>query len=234
MSHELKTPLNAVIGYSEMLMEDPDADAKARHADLARIRSAGQHLLGLINEVLELARLEAGRTDLRLEEVDVPTLAQEAAVGLSAVAQKNGNTLEVHCSPAVGPMLTDPAKLRRILLTLLGNGLKFTEKGRVRLDVEPAADGTHLLFRVSDTGIGMNEAQLSRLFQPFMQADGSTTRKHGGAALGLTLTKRYCEMLGGSLAVESTPGAGTVFTAELPVAPTEPADMKESESEAAP
>jgi signal transduction histidine kinase len=231
MSHELKTPLNAVIGYSEMLMEDPDADEESRRADLLRIRTAGQHLLALINEVLELARLEAGRTDVRLEEIDVPTLVQEAALGLSSAAQKNGNILDVRCSPAVGPMLTDPAKLRRILLTLLGNGLKFTEKGQVRLDVELTADGTGLLFRVSDTGIGMNDAQLSRLFQPFMQADGSTTRKHGGAALGLTLTKRYCEMLGGSLAVESTPGAGTVFTALLPVATALPA-AQEAGSEA--
>ncbi|GAB2593678.1 hypothetical protein GCM10027034_28250 [Ramlibacter solisilvae] len=231
MSHELKTPLNAVIGYSEMLMEDPDADLESRQADLARIRASGQHLLALINEVLELSRLEAGRTDVRLEEIDVPTLAQEAAVGLSAVAQKHRNTLDVHCAPEVGPMVTDPAKLRRILLTLLGNGLKFTESGSVRLEVLPSDEGQFLLFRVSDTGIGMNEAQVSRLFQPFMQADGSSTRKHGGAALGLTLTKRYCEMLGGSLSVESTPNVGTVFTARLPVVP-EPQAAPESDSKA--
>jgi signal transduction histidine kinase len=232
MSHELKTPLNAVIGYSEMLMEDPDADAQSRRADLLRIRTAGQHLLGLINEVLELARVEAGRTDAQYEEVDVPTLAQDTAVGLAGAAQKNGNTLEVSCSPAVGTMVTDPAKLRRILLTLLGNALKFTENGHVRLEVEPAQGGRQLRFRVSDTGIGMNDAQLARLFQPFTQADGSSTRKHGGAALGLTLTKRYCEMLGGSLGVESTPGVGTVFTALLPVAPATQ-DSQAAQAEAA-
>lgn len=216
MSHELKTPLNAVIGYSEMLMEEPDTDLETRQADLGKIRASGQHLLNLINEVLELARLEAGKTDLTLTEIDVPTLAQEVAIGLSAQARKNQNTLEIHCDPVAGRMTTDGAKLRQILLNLLGNGLKFTEKGRVQLEVEPSPDGASLLFRVSDTGIGMSDDHLARLFQPFTQADGSSTRKHGGAALGLTLTKRYCEMLGGTLTVQSTPGAGTVFTAALP------------------
>lgn len=218
MSHELKTPLNAVIGYSEMLIEEPDTDAETRQADLGRIRASGQHLLGLINEVLELARLEAGKTDIRVEEIDVPTLAQEAAVGLSGLARKNRNTLEVHCGLGVGRMVTDPVKLRQVLMNLLGNGLKFTEGGRVELDVQPSQDGRSLRFRVSDTGIGMSEQHLERLFQPFTQADGSSTRKHGGAALGLTLTKRYCEMLGGSLTVQSTPNVGTVFTAVLPLA----------------
>ncbi|MES2940575.1 MAG: HAMP domain-containing sensor histidine kinase [Pseudomonadota bacterium] len=219
MSHELKTPLNAVIGYSEMLLEDPDTDLETRQADIGRIRASGQHLLGMINEVLELARLEAGKTDVAYEEIDVPTLAQEAAVGLSAVARKNGNTLKVYCDPRVGPMLCDPAKLRQILLNLLGNALKFTENGRVLLEVQPVDDGRLLVFRVSDTGIGMSDTQVLRLFKPFSQVDGSSTRKHGGAALGLTLTKRYCEMLGGSLVVQSTPEVGTVFIATLPLAP---------------
>jgi signal transduction histidine kinase len=217
MSHELKTPLNAIIGYSEMLIEEPDTDIATRQADLARIRTSGQHLLGLINEVLELARLEAGKTAISLEEIDVPTLAQEAAVGLSGLARKNRNELEVQCDPSVGRMVTDPVKLRQALLILLGNGLKFTEAGRVQLHVQPSLDGRNLHFKVSDTGIGMSAEHLQRLFQPFTQADGSTTRKHGGAALGLTLTKRYCEMLGGSLMVESTPGVGTVFTAVVPL-----------------
>jgi signal transduction histidine kinase len=218
MSHELKTPLNAIIGYSEMLIEEPDTDTATRQSDLARIRTSGQHLLGLINEVLELARLEAGKTAISLEEIDVPTLAQEAAVGLSGLARKNRNELEVQCDPGVGRMVTDPVKLRQALLILLGNGLKFTEAGRVQLHVQPSQDGRNLHFKVSDTGIGMSAEHLQRLFQPFTQADGSTTRKHGGAALGLTLTKRYCEMLGGRLMVESTPGVGTVFTAVVPLA----------------
>ena len=219
MSHELKTPLSTVIGYSEMLIEDPETDPETRQADLGKIRDAGQHLLGLINEVLELARLEAGKTDVTLEDIDVPTLVQEAAVGLSALARKNRNTLEVGCDPRVGPMVTDPFKLRQILLNLLGNALKFTEAGRVQLEVQTSGDGKTLFFRVSDTGIGMDDGQLVRIFQPFTQADGSSTRKHGGAALGLTLTKRYCEMLGGKLTVQSTPNVGTVFTAVLPVVP---------------
>ena len=216
MSHEFKTPLNAVIGYSEMLMEEPDTDPETRRSDLARIRAAGQHLLGLINEVLELARLESGGANLQAEAIDAATFVQEAVVSLGVTAEKNGNTLHVHCSPTVGHLVTDPAKLRRILLTLLGNALKFTEQGQVRLDVELDEAGAGVVFRVSDTGIGMSEAQLSRLFQPFMQADASTTRKHGGAALGLTLTKRYCEMMGGSLTVDSKICAGTVFTARVP------------------
>jgi signal transduction histidine kinase len=219
MSHELKTPLNAVIGYAEMLIEDPDIDDETRQADLAKIRASGQHLLAQINEVLELARLEAGRADVHLAEVDVPTLAQEAAVGLSALVHKNRNRLDVRCGPGVGRLVTDPARLRQILRNLLGNGLKFTEGGRVQLEVELAPGGAELQFRVTDTGIGMSQAQLARLFQPFTQGDGSTTRKHGGAALGLTLTRRYCEMLGGRLEVQSTPEVGTVFTAVLPLTP---------------
>jgi signal transduction histidine kinase len=231
MSHELKTPLNAIIGYSEMLIEDPDTDPATRQADLAKIRTSGQRLLGLINEVLELAKLEAGKSNVTLAEIDVPTLAQEAAVGLASLARTNSNTLEVRCEPAVGPMFTDAAKLRQILLNLLGNALKFTEGGSVRLDVQLSQDGGSLLFQVTDTGIGMSEEHLTRLFQPFTQADGSSTRKHGGAALGLTLTKRYCEMLGGTLAVQSTPKVGSVFTAVLPVAPaTVPALEREVET----
>lgn len=218
MSHELKTPLNAVIGYSEMLIEEPDMDAETRRADLGKIRGSGLHLLALVNDVLELARLEAGRIDVALEDVDVPTIAQEAVMSLSSQNRKKSNTLTVHCDPNVGRMSTDPAKLRQILKNLLGNGLKFTEAGRVHLDVLASHDGKCLLFKVSDTGIGMSSEDLARLFQPFNQADGTSTRKHDGAALGLTLTKRYCEMLGGSLAVESTPSVGTVVTAILPLA----------------
>jgi signal transduction histidine kinase len=224
MSHELKTPLNAIIGYSEMLIEDPDADEASRRADLEKIRLSGQHLLGLINEVLELARLESGKSNVSLEEIDVATLAQEAAVGLQAVAQKNKNVMEVSCQRNLAPMLTDAVKLRQILMNLLGNALKFTEGGRVRLEVRTTEDDTALTFRVSDTGMGMSETQIVRLFQPFTQGDGSATRKHGGAALGLTLTKRYCEMLGGTLAVESKPQAGTIFTVTLPLAEQPSAD----------
>ena len=220
MSHELKTPLNAVIGYSEMLIEEPDMDVKTRHADLEKIRASGLHLLALVNDVLELARLEAGRIDVTLEVVDVPTLIQEAVISLSIQTHKKNNTLTVHCDPHVGQMSTDRVKLRQILKNLLGNGLKFTEAGRVHLDVLVSDDGGSLLFKVSDTGIGINSENLARLFQPFNQADGTSTRKHDGAALGLTLTKRYCEILGGSLCVKSTPNIGTVVIAILPLALT--------------
>lgn len=217
MSHELKTPLNAVIGYSEMLIEEPDLDAETRHADLGKIRASGLHLLSLVNDVLELARLEAGKMDVAVEDVDVPTIANEVVISLSSQIRKNSNTLTVHCEPNVGRMSTDAAKLRQILKNLLGNGLKFTQNGRVQLDVLASNDGKCLLFKVSDTGIGMSSEDLGRLFQPFNQVDGTSTRMHDGAALGLTLTMRYCEILGGGLAVESTPNVGTVVTATLPL-----------------
>lgn len=217
MSHELKTPLNAVIGYSEMLIEEPDVDPESRIADLGKIRSSGLHLLTLVNDVLEIARLEAGRIEVTLEDVDVPTLAAEAVISLSSQSHKTKNTLTLQCGPRVGRISTDPAKLRQILKNLLGNGLKFTEAGCVHLDVMVSGDGKSLLFEVSDTGIGMSSEELVRLFQPFYQADGTSTRKHDGAALGLTLTKRYCEMLGGSLSIKSTPNVGTVVTAILPL-----------------
>jgi signal transduction histidine kinase/DNA-binding response OmpR family regulator len=217
MSHELRTPLNAVIGYSEMLQEiAEDEGLDQLLPDLAKIRDAGRHLLNLINDILDLSKVEAGKMDLYLEEVELAALLDEVRAIVEPLAASSGNRFEV-IGEAPGTLYTDRTKLKQILLNLLGNASKFTESGRIALELR-AASGA-LSFVVSDTGIGMTEEQLGRLFQAFSQADASTTRRYGGTGLGLAITKHFCEMLGGRIAVESTPGVGSTFTITLPAAP---------------
>jgi signal transduction histidine kinase len=220
MSHELRTPLNAIIGYSEMMIEEIDElGPQELSSDLQKIRTSGKHLLGLINSVLDLSKIEAGRMDLYLEPVDVAALAREVTGALKPIAGQDRDTIELVCEPDLAPIVTDATKLRQILLNLLSNGLKFTDQGKVRLTIERStrADGEGVCFCVTDDGIGMTPEQIERLFQPFMQADTSTTRRYGGTGLGLTISKRFCEMLGGSIEVESTPGKGSTFAVWLPV-----------------
>jgi signal transduction histidine kinase/DNA-binding response OmpR family regulator len=224
MSHELRTPLNAIIGYSEMLQEDAaELDQPQFVADLQRITAAGKHLLELINAVLDLSKIEAGKMDLYLETFDVPGLVRDVASVIRPLAEKNGNRLEVACD-AVGWMHADLTKLRQTLFNLLSNANKFTERGTVRLTVartrEPAGDW--LSFEVRDTGIGMTPEQMARLFQEFTQADASTTRKYGGTGLGLALSRRLCRMMGGDITVTSEPGAGSTFTVRLPASVQDP------------
>ena len=215
MSHELRTPLNAIIGYSEMLHETAQDEGQEEFLpDLVRIRDAGRHLLGLINDILDLSKIEAGKMDLYLEEVDLTGLVEEVRSIVEPLAAANANRLEIVCPPALGTFRTDRTKLKQSLLNLLSNAGKFTHDGRVRLEVKPAAG--ELSFIVSDTGIGMSEEQQSRLFQAFSQADVSTTRQYGGTGLGLAITKHFCEMLGGTIAVDSAPGRGSTFTITLP------------------
>jgi signal transduction histidine kinase/DNA-binding response OmpR family regulator len=215
MSHELRTPLNAIIGYSEMLYETAqDEEQEEFLPDLVKIRDAGRHLLGLINDILDLSKIEAGKMDLYLEEVDVSGLVEEVRSIIEPLAAANENRLEVVCPPALGRLNTDRTKLKQSLLNLLGNAGKFTHQGRIRLGVRRAGD--EILFIVSDTGIGMTAEQQGRLFQAFSQADASTTRRYGGTGLGLAITKHFCEMLGGSISVESTQGQGSTFTITLP------------------
>jgi signal transduction histidine kinase/CheY-like chemotaxis protein len=214
MSHELRTPLNAIIGYSEMLQETAqDEGQDGLLPDLARIRDAGRHLLGLINDILDLSKIEAGKMDLYLEEVDLGVLIEEVRSIVEPMAAANDNALETVNAP-IGAFYTDRTKLKQSLLNLLSNAAKFTHNGRLRLEVAMA--GADVSFIVSDTGIGMTEEQQSRLFQAFSQADVSTSHQYGGTGLGLAISRHFCEMLGGRITVESTPGHGSIFTIVLP------------------
>ncbi len=222
MSHELRTPLNAIIGYSEMLQEDArDAEQEGLIPDLAKIHAAGQHLLSLINDVLDLSKIEAGKMELYVESFDVAAVVADVASTVRPLIEKNGNALELHAGDGLGTMHSDVTRVRQVLLNLLSNAAKFTEEGTITLEVTRDADaaaGEWLVFAVRDTGIGMTPEQLERLFEAFSQAEASTAAKYGGTGLGLALSKRFCEMMGGTIAVESTEGSGTTFTAQLPVA----------------
>ena len=219
MSHELRTPLNAIIGYSEMLEEDAEASGNAPLvSDLQKIRSSGRHLLGLINDVLDLSKVEAGKMKLYLETFEVAGVVSEVAATAKPLMEKNRNRLEVRCAPDVGQLREDVTKVRQVLLNLLSNASKFTENGTVTLEAvrEHDVTGSWVVFRVRDSGIGMTPEQMSRLFQAFMQADAGTQRKYGGTGLGLALCRKFCVMMGGDISAESTPGAGSTFTVRLP------------------
>jgi signal transduction histidine kinase/CheY-like chemotaxis protein len=215
MSHELRTPLNAIIGYSEMLYETAQDEGQDEFLpDLAKIRDAGRHLLGLINDILDLSKIEAGKMELYLEEVDLGALVEEVRSIIEPLAAANANRLEIICPAGLGTFRTDRTKLKQSLLNLLSNAGKFTHEGQIKLEVQ--SGNGEISFIVGDTGIGMTEEQQGRLFQAFSQADVSTTRRYGGTGLGLAITKHFCEMLGGSIAVESVPGKGSTFTIMLP------------------
>ena len=220
MSHELRTPLTAIIGFSEMLQGEAEAEGKAEQAgDLARIHGSATHLLGLINDILDLSKIEARKMELHLESFAVSPLVSDVLATLQALAARRGNNLRVDCPAGVGTMYADPVKLRQCLLNLLSNANKFTEQGTVSLVVRrtPDPEGQEWLsFAVSDTGIGMTPAQAGRLFQAFSQAEASTSRKYGGTGLGLAITRSFCELMGGTVGVESEPGRGSTFTLALP------------------
>ncbi len=219
MSHELRTPLNAIIGYSEMLQEDAtEAGLTEVIADLQKVHGAGKHLLGLINDVLDISKIEAGKMDLFLETFEVPVLVQDVVSTIKPLVQKNANALSVELGEGVDTMRADATKVRQALFNLLSNACKFTERGTITMRVtrEAGSDGDVHVFEVSDTGIGMTSEQLERLFNAFSQADASTTRKYGGSGLGLAITRHFCRMMGGDIRVRSELGKGTVFTVRLP------------------
>jgi signal transduction histidine kinase/DNA-binding response OmpR family regulator len=220
MSHELRTPLNAIIGYSEILREDAqDRGDTASEADLVKIETAGKHLLGLINDILDLSKIEAGRMDLHIETVDLSRLLAEVRVLVTPLIDKNGNRLDIDAPADLGPMNVDLVKLKQSLINLLSNAAKFTKNGVIGLTVRRQVSDRGkpvFTFAVSDSGIGMTEEQMGRLFQAFTQADSSTTRNYGGTGLGLTITKHFCTMLGGDISVSSVPGQGSTFTITLP------------------
>ena len=216
MSHELRTPLNAIIGYSEILREDAAAkDDKEPIEDLQRIESAGRHLLGLINNILDLSKIEAGKMDVFIEEIDIQALFKEVLSIVKPLADKNENVVEVVCPADIGTFRSDQTKVKQCLLNLLSNANKFTSKGTLTLTA--AREGNaRVSFRVSDTGVGMTKEQLGRLFEAFSQADVSTSKRFGGTGLGLAITRHFCTMLSGDVTVESSPGKGSTFTIILP------------------
>jgi signal transduction histidine kinase len=222
MSHELRTPLNAIIGYSEMLQEEVAEEVGSAHLswveDLKKIHSSGQHLLTLINDILDLSKIEAGKMDLFLESFQVADLVDDIAATVVPLAEQNRNRLELRVPPDAGEMRADVTRVRQALLNLLSNAAKFTSDGSIVLEVARRPQGAvdWIEFRVSDTGIGMSPEALSRLFQDFMQADSSTTRKYGGTGLGLALTQRICRLMGGEVSVVSEPGRGSTFTIRMP------------------
>jgi len=225
MSHELRTPLNAIIGYSEMLAEDAEArDQKGFIPDLQKIRASGKHLLELINDILDLSKIEAGKVELFPETFNVNDLIREVAGTVQPLIEKNSNILAINCDDNLGAMYADITKVRQILFNLLSNACKFTEHGTITLDaVKDHSEGTGWLsVNVTDTGIGMTEEQMKKLFQPFSQADIQTARKFGGTGLGLAITRQFCEMMGGDIKVRSEHGRGTVFTVRLPMAAPPP------------
>jgi signal transduction histidine kinase/DNA-binding response OmpR family regulator len=235
MSHELRTPLNAIIGYSEMLEEE--AQERGLHElapDLAKIHAAGRHLLALINDVLDLSKIEAGKMEVFLEDFDVRALVQDVESTIRPLVEKNENVLEVACPPDIGIIHADLTRVRQILFNLLSNAAKFTQRGRVGLEVFPRrVEGEDWIeFAVADTGIGLTPEQQRRLFQSFSQADPSTSRKYGGTGLGLVISRRFAQMLGGDIQLLSESGRGSVFTVRLPrraVAPRAAAPRAPSE-----
>jgi signal transduction histidine kinase/CheY-like chemotaxis protein len=228
MSHELRTPLNAIIGYSEILQEDLRELGRGQlTGDLRKIESAGRDLLGLINDILDLSKVEAGRMDVFLEDTEVASLLEEVRTIIMPLTEKSHNTLDFQLPRKLGSTRTDRTKLKQCLLNLLSNANKFTLNGRITLTAERIAGSRPMLrFAVSDTGIGMTEEQLGRLFLAFTQADASTTKKFGGTGLGLAITQHFCQILGGDIKVTSRHGKGSTFTITLPDNPLASAQDK--------
>jgi signal transduction histidine kinase len=220
MSHELRTPLNAIIGYSEMLQELCTDDENPDYIpDLQKIHWAGKHLLALINDILDLSKIEAGKMELFLEDFTVPAVVQEVSATVQPLVSKNANQLEVLGVEGGGAMHGDVTRVRQCLFNLLSNASKFTHQGKITLKITRGArDGREWVdFAVTDTGIGMTPEQLGKLFQAFSQADASTTRKYGGTGLGLAISRKFCQMMGGDITVTSEEGKGSTFTMHVPV-----------------
>jgi signal transduction histidine kinase len=210
MSHELRTPLNAILGYADLLKEDATAE---QFEDLSRIQRSGDHLLSLIDQVLDLAKLEAGKLSFEAEHVDLDGLLQEVVETLEPVAHKNGNTLGIGVT-SLGHARLDPQRLRQVLINLGANAAKFTERGRVTCGGRD--DNGHVIITVSDTGIGISPEDQERLFEPFVQVEASSRRRYGGTGLGLALSRHFVERMGGVISVDSVVGEGSTFTVSLP------------------
>jgi two-component system, NtrC family, sensor kinase len=217
MSHELRTPLNAIIGVSEMLREDAEA-LKQDTEPLDRVLGAGRHLLALINDILDLSKIEAGRMELHLESFALAPLIDAVVKTIEPLAAKNANHVAVHCDTAIGTMHADQMRLRQALLNLMSNANKFTDRGTITIDARQGQQNGSdwITLAVADTGIGMTTEQIGKLFQEFSQASSTTASKYGGTGLGLVISRRFCRMMGGDITVESEPGHGSTFTIRLP------------------
>ena len=234
MSHELRTPLNAIIGYSEILFEDAQsAGRESETADLRKIQDAGKHLLGLIDNILDLSKIEAGKMTLYLETFELRPMIDSVAATVTALAKKTGNVLVVNCADEVGTMHSDLTKVRQILFNLLSNACKFTQNGTITLtalrDTNEAVDWIE--FQVRDTGIGMTPDQQAKVFEAFTQADNSTTRTYGGTGLGLAITKSFCRLMGGDVTLSSEAGKGTTFMVRMPAVTRAASDTAVSAAE---
>ena len=220
ISHEFRTPLNAIIGFSDMLMEEvEEMDIMSLHGDLEKISSSGKYLLELIEEILDLSKVEAGKMEISLESFHISHLVEDLIAGIQPLAVKNNNSLEIKFGEDLGNLVADPTKFRQSLTNLLSNACKFTENGKVSLEVIRKKKGAldWISFKVTDTGIGIPGDQMENIFLEFSQGDSSTTRKYGGTGLGLAISQRYCRMMGGDITVQSEPGKGSIFTIHLPV-----------------
>lgn len=230
MSHELRTPMNAIIGYSEMLLEeiedDPQLPAEQLQSDLEKVQLAGKHLLTLINDVLDISKIESGRMAVFWENVELTSVLRDVEVTAQPLVAKNGNRLLCEYEVNETQVRTDVTRLRQVLLNLLSNAAKFTHKGEIRLRVWVEPRGAQLCFEVSDSGIGMSQEQLERVFDAFVQADQSTTKQYGGSGLGLTISRKFAELLGGSLSAESREGRGSRFLLTLPLEGEKPLGLE--------
>lgn len=228
MSHELRTPLNSIIGYSELLLEDAQHSSQdpATMSDLKKIIDSGHHLLLLINDVLDLSKIEAGKMELSLEEFELAAEVRDIVATIEPLAQKNGNSLRVDCPTDGCMMYADRTRVRQVLFNLLSNACKFTDHGQVSLEATVDVSRTTCRFRVTDSGIGMTAEQIPKIFESFTQVDSSTTRKFGGTGLGLAISQRICDLMGGQISVTSEKGVGSTFTVDLPLRATRPTQTK--------
>jgi signal transduction histidine kinase len=220
MSHELRTPLNAIIGYSDMIKEEiEDLSAKEILCDITKINSAGKNLLELINDILDISKIEAGKMDIKLHNFPLKPLINEVMDTVRPMISKNRNTLRLHYETDAEEMYADQMRVRQVLLNLLSNASKFTQHGTICLEVQQRLvnDRTWITFRIIDTGIGISKEQQIKLFKPFSQVDASSTRKQGGTGLGLVISLKFCQMMGGNIYIQSDLGKGCTCTVELPL-----------------
>ena len=228
MSHELRTPLNAIIGYSEMLIEDAEDENEDFIPDLDKINSSGKHLLGLINDILDLSKVESGKMELFIEDFNLEKILNEVVYTITPLVEKNNNTLNLSIRTKVDTISADITKIRQILLNLLSNATKFTKEGEINILVMDNPENNLILdFKVTDSGIGMTPEQVEKVFKPFTQADEKTTRKFGGTGLGLTITKMFAEMMGGDISLSSVINEGTTFTVSIPRKVIDPKKVKD-------